>query len=168
MRLRDRPTVEETVLVPADPQAVWQLVTDIELPTRFDGELQRVQWVPGFDRVALGARFRGTNTSEQMGTWTTECEVVDLEPGRRWVWAVRSEPEPLAHWGFEVEPSSRGTVVRQFAKMGTGFSGITMAIDDAPEREGRIVAYRLGVWRQGILANLAGIAAEFEPGASAR
>ncbi len=162
MRLRDRPTVEVSVVVPASPELVWELITDISLPTRFDGELQSAEWVEGFDGVAVGARFLGTNSSEHLGTWTTECEVVDVEPGRRWMWAVQGEAAPMAYWGFEVEPSSKGSIVRQFARVGEGESGISGAIAANPEREARILDHRLGMWRTAMQANLDGLRSVIE------
>lgn len=154
MRLRDTPTVEVTGTLPCSPEHAWALVTDIELPTHADGELQRVEWLDGAHGVAVGARFRGHNQSDQMGQWHTEPEVVEVEDGRRWVWRVGTAEAPIALWGFEVDPDDDGAIVRQWAKVGTGKSPFSDFIEQHPDREGEIVAYRLGVWRDGMTANL--------------
>ncbi|WP_234706261.1 hypothetical protein [Mycolicibacterium setense] len=60
--------------------------------------------------------------------------------------------------GFEVEPSSQGAIVRQWARMGPGPSGLTPAILAMPEKEGRIVARRLEEWQQNMRTNLAWLA----------
>ena len=39
MRYRDQPTVEVEIKVPAPPDAVWPVVTDIALPVDLPGEL---------------------------------------------------------------------------------------------------------------------------------
>ena len=108
MLYRDAPTVEVSTLIEgATGDQVWDLVTDINLPTRAAGELESTEWV-GDPGVAVGARFRGTNSSEDMGTWIGECEITEVDPGRRWVWQVGpAGGDPWATWAFEVEPSSR-------------------------------------------------------------
>lgn len=155
MRLRDTPTVEVTERLACSPEQAWALVTDIELPTRADGELQRVEWLDGADGIAVGARFRGHNANPQMGEWHTECEILEVEDGRRWVWCVGPADAPMAIWGFEVEPGEGGVVVQQWAKLGTGPSPIVEFVAQHPERESAIVAHRMSVWRAGMTANLA-------------
>lgn len=163
MRYADQPTVEVEARIAADPEAIWALVTDIHLPERFSPELQRVEWVEG-DGVAVGNRFAGHNANEHLGEWTTECTVVEVEPGRRWVWEVRSGDQRMATWGFEVDPGRDAVTVRQWARMGPDRSGLNQAIDAMPDKEGRIVARRMSQWREAMAANLAGLAALVERG----
>jgi uncharacterized protein YndB with AHSA1/START domain len=158
MRYRDCPTVECSTRVAADPEAVWALVTDITLPTRYSPELRAAEWLDGATGVAVGNRFRGHNKHEALGEWTTECAVSEVEDGRRWVWQVHNaDNEVMASWGFEVEPGRDATTVRQWARMGPAPSGLAGAIAAMPEKEARIVARRLAEWQAGITANLAGI-----------
>ena len=56
MRYRDQPTAEVTERVQADPDLIWALITDIELPARFSDELQSVEWMDGVAAVAVGNR----------------------------------------------------------------------------------------------------------------
>lgn len=68
---------------------------------------------------------------------------------------ARGHPEaPIALWGFEVDPADDGALVRQWAKVGPGKSPFSDFIEQHPDREGEIVAYRLGVWRDSMTANL--------------
>lgn len=157
MRLRDTPTVEVSERLVCSPERAWGLVTDIELPTRVDGELQRAEWLDGATRVAVGARFRGYNASERMGEWQTESEVVEVEDGRRWVWRVGPADNAFALWGFEVDPTDAGVDVRQWAKLGTGESPLRVVIERNPDRESAIIDHRLGVWRNGMTANMAAL-----------
>ena len=158
MRYRDCPTMECSVRVAADPEQVWALITDINLPARFSPELQSAEWLDGATGVAVGNRFRGHNKHEAMGEWTTESLVSEMEEGRRWVWQVLNHAgEVSASWGFEVEPGRDATVIRQWAKMGPGPSGLAGAITAMPDKEGRIVARRLEEWQAGMTANLEGI-----------
>jgi carbon monoxide dehydrogenase subunit G len=162
VRYRDQPTIEVTQRVRCDVAAAWDAVTDIELPARCSPELQSVEWLGGAHRVTVGARFRGSSRHEALGAWQTECEVVEVDEGRRWVWNVNGAEGVTATWAFEVEPASDGVLVRQWARMGPGPSGLSYAIAARPEMEGRIVARRLAEWQQGMQINLDCIRAQFE------
>jgi hypothetical protein len=161
MRYSDGPTVEVTQRVKCDVATAWARVTDIGLPARCSAELQNVEWVGGADRVEVGARFRGSSRHDALGSWQTECEIVEVDQGRRWVWNVIGPEGVSATWAFEVEPASDGALIRQWARMGPGPSGLTYAITAKPEKEARIVAGRLAEWRQNMQANLDDIRDEF-------
>lgn len=107
--------------------------------------------------MAVGARFRGHNASDQIGEWHTDPEVVEVEDGRRWVWQVGPADAPIALWGFEVETGRDGVVVRQWAKMCDGTSPLSEFIAQHPDKESQIVAHRLSVWQNAMTANLAAI-----------
>jgi len=159
MRYRDQPTVEVEVRVAGDPDRIWELVTDIDLPPRFSNEVQSVEWLDGATGVAVGNRFRGHNRNPALGQWSTECTVVEVEPGRRWVWTVVSGQDRMATWGFEVDPGRDAVTVRQWGRMGPDPSGLNIAIEAMPDKEGRIIARRMQDWRTNMEANLAGIKA---------
>ncbi|WP_069164705.1 SRPBCC family protein [Nocardia altamirensis] len=163
MRYRDCPTVEVAERIPCDPAIAWALVTDIELPARCSDELESVAWEGAVDRVEPGARFRGHNRHSAFGEWQTVCEVVEVEPERRWVWNVFGYDGGIsATWGFEIDPAREGVIVRQWGRMGPGPSGLTPAIVASPELEGRIVARRLEEWANGMRANLAYVRAQVD------
>jgi hypothetical protein len=161
MRYSDQPTVEVTQRVTCDMATAWKLVTDINLPARCSPELQSVQWLGESDGVEVGARFCGSNQHGAMGSWQTECEIVEVDEGRRWVWQALGPEGPTATWAFEIEPTSDGVLIRQWAKMGPGPSGLTRAITAKPELESRIVAKRLAEWGQNMQMNLDCIRDEF-------
>lgn len=154
MRYRDQPTIEVAQLVPCDVATAWEFVTDITLPARCSAELQGVEWLDGADCVKVGARFRGRSRHEAFGEWQTVCVVAEVEEQRRWVWNVFGPDGVSATWAYEVEPTSDGTLVRQWARMGPGPSGLSAGIAAQPEKEARIVARRLAEWQQNMQANL--------------
>lgn len=157
MRYRDQPTVEVEERVAADPAVIWDLVTDIGLPARVSNELQRVEWLDGATGVAVGSRFRGTNRNDALGEWSTVSTVVEVVPGSRWVWQVRSGDAVMATWGFEVDPGRDAVTVRQWARLGPDPSGLSIAIDAMPEKEARIISRRMKEWRTNMQANLAAV-----------
>lgn len=172
MRYRDQPTVEVEQRVVGDPAVIWELVTDINLPARFSQELQSVEWLDGATGVEVGNRFRGHNLNPALGEWSTECTVVEFEPGSRWTWQVTAGDNLMATWGFEVDPGRDAVTVRQWARLGPDPSGLSIAIAAMPEKESRIVSRRMSEWRTNMEANLAGIKAAVEgaapPPATAR
>ncbi len=160
MRYRDQPTIEVTQRVPCDVRTAWNVVTDIGLPARCSSELETVEWLGDADGVKVGARFRGRNKHEAFGDWSTVCEVVEVEEERRWVYNVVGPDGVSATWAFEVEPASDGVLIRQWARMGPGPSGLTPAITAQPAKEARIVARRLAEWRRNMQANLDWVTAQ--------
>jgi len=157
VRYRDQPCVQVETKVRADPAAVWALLTDISLPTRFSPELQEVGWLGDATTVEVGARFSGRNQNDQRGEWITESEVTEHEPGRRWVWQVSGQEGVMATWGFELDPGRDSVTIRQWGRMGPARSGLSAFIDADPEREGRVISWRLDQWRASMAETLEGV-----------
>ena len=55
LHLSDCPTAEVSVLIGAPPQAVWSLVSDIQIPARFSSEFRGAEWLDGATGPAPGA-----------------------------------------------------------------------------------------------------------------
>lgn len=157
-RYADGPTMTAETTIDAPPSIVWALVSDIGLPAQFSDELQRAEWVVGTRRPELGAQFEGHNRHAKYEfEWTTTSTVCELEPERRFGWYVGDEAAPAASWRFELEPTDGGTLLRQWARMGPGPSGLAGAIEAQPDKEERIVAQRLEEWRTNMEATVAGV-----------
>lgn len=154
--------MEVTQRVHCDVATAWRYVTDVTVPARCSAELQSVEWLDGATGVQLCARFRGRNRNDAIGEWETVCEVVEVEDQRRWVWNVLGHDAPIASWGFEVEPAGDGVLIRQWARMGPGPSGLNFAIAAQPDKEARIVARRLADWQANMAANLEWIRSQAE------
>jgi hypothetical protein len=107
-------------------------------------ELQSVQWLDGATGPALGARFLGRSRHEALGEWSTTSSVVEFEPERVFAWAVGDDPgNPGALWRFRLEPSDGGTELSEWVQLGPGRSGLSLAIDQMPDKEQKIVFVRL-------------------------
>jgi uncharacterized protein YndB with AHSA1/START domain len=159
MRYADGPTAEAEVLIDAPVDRVWALVSDIGMPAKFSTELQETRWIDGVSQAAAGARFQGRNHHAAIGEWETTCVVTVYEPGRAFAWVVGEPEEPSATWRFDLEPEGEGVRLRQWARLGPGWSGLTPAIEARPDKEERIIARRLDEHRANMQATLAGVKA---------
>ena len=156
-RYSEAPTVEASTLVNAPPETLWPLITDIELIASLSTELQRVRWLDDAPEVTVGRRFEGTNFHKARGEWSTTSSVIACSEPRVFSWAVENVDDPTAVWGFELTPADGGTMLRQFAQLGPGPSGLSQVIERMPEKEEKIVEYRLREFRAGIERNLSAL-----------
>jgi Polyketide cyclase / dehydrase and lipid transport len=157
MRYADGPTAEAMVHVSAPPEVLWPLISDIHLVASLSSEVQEVVWLDEVRAPAVGAAFRGRSRHKAVGEWTTTSQVIACDPPRVFAWAVQDPDDPAAMWRFELTPRDGGTDLRQWARMGPGFSFLCQAIAAMPEKEERIVAGRLREWQAAIEANLAAL-----------
>lgn len=162
MRYADGPSVEVEIVVDAPTEAVWALVTDINLPARFSEEFRGATWLG--EGPALGARFAGRNRHPAIGDWETTSIVSRYDPLRSFHWCVSDLDQPTSTWWFELEETPVGVRLRQGGRMGPAPSGLSVAIAAMPEKEERIVARRLAEFEANIRATLAGIKALAEQG----
>jgi uncharacterized protein YndB with AHSA1/START domain len=150
----DTPTVAAQVYIDAPPERVWDLVSDIFLMPRLSPELQEVSWLDDATGPAVGCHFLGRNANQYSGTWETVSTVVECDPPRCFSWAVGDPGHPMATWRFTLRPDGTGTVLEQWARMGPGRSGLSVAIDAMPDKEAKIVFVRLREWEAGLKHNL--------------
>jgi uncharacterized protein YndB with AHSA1/START domain len=165
MRYADGPTTQAEVLIEAPTERVWELVSDIELPTRFSSELQGASWLDGAG-PAVGARFTGRSAHIAAGEWETVCVVTVFERGRAFEWAVGDPAFPSATWRFDLVEEDGRVRLRQTARLGPAPSGLTPAIEAMPDKEERIVARRLEEHRANMHATLEGVKALAEAAAT--
>jgi uncharacterized protein YndB with AHSA1/START domain len=156
-RYADCPGTEAEILIDAPIEVVWGYVTDINLPARFSNEFQGAEWLDGATEAAVGARFQGENSHPALGTWQTTCTVTECEPGRSFAYANGEVGEPMATWRFRLEQVGGRVRLIQSARIGPARSGLSIAIDAMPEKEGRIITRRLQEFHDNMEANLAGM-----------
>ncbi|HYB34411.1 MAG TPA: SRPBCC family protein [Mycobacterium sp.] len=164
-RYAERPTVEASTWIDADPDRVWNLVSDIELMPTISDELQAVEWVDGADRPRVGARFVGHNKHEALGEWSTTSQIVAFDKSQQFAWAVGDPENPSATWRFQLTPRDGGTMLTFFAQLGPGRSGLSLAIDAMPDKEQKIVFVRLREFETAIATTLEAIKKLAEHGA---
>jgi hypothetical protein len=69
--------------------------------------------------------------------------IVAYDPPRVFAWAVGDPEFPAATWRFSLEPRPGGTLLRQWVQVGPGRSGLSVAIEQMPDKEQKIVFVRL-------------------------
>jgi hypothetical protein len=142
-RYADKPTVEVRTWIGAPPARVWELVSDVGLMPDLSTELQSVEWLDGADGPAAGARFAARNRHEALGEWGSVSQVTEFEEERVFGWAVGDPAAPAARWRFLLEPKDGGTELSEWVQLGPGQSGLSLAIEQMPDKEQKIVFVRL-------------------------
>ena len=140
-RFADHPVVEVSTIIAAPPARVWELVSDINTPARFQDEFVGAEWLEGDADSGLGASFRGRNRRGEH-EWETTSWIVAHEPEREFGWAVSDRDNPGAVWTYRLEPVAEGTRLAYHRVMGPGPSGMTRAIARQPDREEELIARR--------------------------
>lgn len=154
----DGPCVEADVFVDATPEAVFAVVSDVNLPARFSSEFKGARWLEPSTGPVIGASFVGRNAHPSAGEWETTCTVIEHDPPHVFAYAVQGlEGDVSSTWRFVVEPEGSGCRLRQWMEMGPGRSFISLAIEAMPANESRILNRRVREHRENMEANLAGV-----------
>jgi uncharacterized protein YndB with AHSA1/START domain len=156
-RYSDGPTAQARTWIDAPPERVWPLASDIGLMPGMSSELQSAEWLDGATGAALGARFVGRSRHEALGEWAAISQVVEFEPGRVFGWAVGDPGHPAAIWRFRLEPLDGGTELSEWVQLGPARSGLSVAIDQMPDKEQKIVFVRMREFERNITVTLAHI-----------
>jgi len=164
-RYADKPTVEASTWIDADPDRVWSLVADIKLMPTLSTELQAVEWADESGGHRVGARFVGHNEHQSFGQWSTTSQIVAYDQPREFAWAVGEPENPAATWRFRLTPRDGGTALSYWVQMGPGRSGLSLAIDAMPDKEQQIVFVRMREFETAISKTLAAIKRLAEHGA---
>jgi len=138
-RFADGPVVEVSASIDAPIGSVWELISDINLPARFQTEFVEAEWLD--EGPALDARFIGRNERGEW-KWETTSWLVTYEPEHAFGWAVSDRDNPGATWTYFLTEDDDATLLRFHRVLGPGPSGVTSAIERAPEREEEIIAAR--------------------------
>ena len=148
--------------IKAPPHRVWEFVSDVGVPPRFSGELQRAEWreLTGPDESpAAGSIFEGFNKRGD-NEWSLPQLVTTWEPGVEFAWSAGATSEadaPAATWRYTLEKIPGGTRLRHLVTLGPGPSGLTAAIDAMPDREAAIIAGRSDELKANMQATVEGI-----------
>jgi hypothetical protein len=155
-RYADGPTAEADTWIDASPDQVWGVVSDVTLMPSMSTELQSAEWRDGAG-PALGHTFVGRNRHPAMGEWETISHVVACDERRVFGWDVDGLDGTSASWRFTLTPEDGGTRLRQSVRVGPGRSGLSLAIEQMPDKEQKIVFVRMRELEKSIVGTLAAV-----------
>ena len=159
MKYAECPTETVSVEIDAPSAAVWDLVSDIGLSSRFSTEVSGADWLDGLDGPELGARFAGQSAHDAIGEWTTTCVVTGFESERVFEWSVIGRDGDVSSiWRYTMIDRGDGSVDLEFwFQMGPGRGGLNYAIERMPDKEERIIDRRMKEHRLNMERVVAGV-----------
>jgi hypothetical protein len=107
----DRPSAEAEVLIDADADAVYAMITDLPTLAAVAEETAAMTWRNG-ESARPGAVFKGSNQNG-WHRWSTTCTVTDADPGRVFGFDVNYLGIPIAHWRYAIMPDGGGCRVTE-------------------------------------------------------
>jgi hypothetical protein len=143
-------TFQSSVVVPAIPEEVYALVSDVTRTGEWSPVCAECWWDDD-QGPQVGAFFTGRNVTPDR-TWETRSEVVVATPGREFAWSVGPG---VVRWSYLMEPVDAGTKLTEtweFGETGRKFFDERFGSDAAQE-----IAAREKAAREGIPATLAAI-----------
>ena len=146
---------EDSVIVGAAPEAVFDLVTDIGRTGEWSPICTGCWWDDPTEAAQVGAWFTGRNELPTR-TWETRSKVVAAERPAEFAFEVG---EGYVRWGYTFEPASEGTVLTEswhFLPAGIDMFHQRYGDDAAAEIAARTEAARTGI--PATLAAIKGIA----------
>jgi uncharacterized protein YndB with AHSA1/START domain len=100
---------EVSIHIDAPPDAVWDLLAEVERMGEWSPECYRVEWLNGaMSPAKLGARFKGSNRYGRL-KWSMTCEVKSADRGRELSWSTVKGDKEIIRWTYRMEPTATGT-----------------------------------------------------------
>ncbi|MEX0875384.1 MAG: SRPBCC family protein [Actinomycetota bacterium] len=124
---------EASVHIRAEPDVVYELITDITRMGEWSPECVGADWVNG-GTASVGAQFHGRNRRGE-NEWTTPNTVIAAEAGREFAWVVGTTDFRVCTWRFELSPQDGGTAVTESFELGKENVGFAAAVLEHPEEE---------------------------------
>lgn len=137
-RAYTEPLATGEVSIDATPEAVYQLVSDPVRMAGFAEEFYKARWIRGATGPAVGNWFAGTNRNGWR-RWVTHAEITEAEPGRRFVYRVRTQFRmPISRWEYDITPEGTGCrlSVKNWLRAPVWFVPIAIVITGQPDRPG--------------------------------
>ena len=98
-----------TVHIDADPEQVWDLVSDVTQIGRYSPETFEAEWLDGATGPEVGARFRGHVKRNGIGPiYWSACEVTECEPERAFEFALPNAQRRINTWRYDLVPAEGG------------------------------------------------------------
>ena len=99
--------------IEASPEALFDLVADIERTPEITPDIVKVEWLDGAAHAEVGARFKATNKQGRGPNWSNKPVITVLEPGREIAWERTEAIGGTLEWRYRFEPEGTGTRVTE-------------------------------------------------------
>jgi hypothetical protein len=142
---------EDSVVVAAAPEALFDLVTDIGRTGEWSPVCTGCWWDDPAEAGQVGARFTGRNETPHR-TWETRSTVVVADRPTEFAFEVG---DGFVRWGYTFRPAKGGTLITESWRFLP--AGIDMFHQKYGEQAGTEIAERTQAARTGIPATLAAI-----------
>ncbi len=155
MRMSDEPSVAIETVIKADPERIYEVISDLDAMASFGTEFQSGEWTTGRPGQ-LGSTFLGRN--QLYGNeWETTSTITAANPGRDFTWRVGDPDNHVAEWSVTIRTVPKGSEVRYRFTHGPGESGLTSRIDETPEKEEEFIDNRLQMIQENMVKTLEGV-----------
>lgn len=155
MKMSDTPAVSVETVIAAEPDRVFEIVSDLDAMASFGTEFQSGEWASGRPG-SVGSTFRGR---QRLGDseWETVSTVTSAKPGREFSWTVGDVDDATAMWTMQLRSVPGGTEVSYSFVHGPGPSGLRDRIAAHPDDETKFIEGRLAMLQQNMVKTLEGI-----------
>ena len=148
-RVADGQGVVAEIDTDARPRAVWEVISDINMPAQFSEEFLGAEWTSD-GAPDIGSTFKGRNSIPDVFDWETDCIVTAWEERTAFEWRVTDTENPGAVWRFDLAEQGGGSRLRFSMLIGQENNGtVPMALRD-PNKEQRVLSRR----RETLRANM--------------
>jgi uncharacterized protein YndB with AHSA1/START domain len=108
--MTDHVEVSRTII--ASPQQLYELVSDLPRMREWSPETTGGSWIKGATGPAVGARFKGVNSTGGK-PWTTTSIVDVADPGKEFTFRVVVGPVKVARWSYRFAAVDGTTTVTE-------------------------------------------------------
>jgi len=140
-RIEDGPGVVVEIDTDARPKAIWDVISDINMPAQFSEELVKAEWTSDGD-PQVGSTFRGSNSISGVREWETDCIVTEWKDRAAFEWRITDAEKPGAIWRFDLAEQGGGSRLRFSMTIGKDNNGTAPRALKDPTQESRVLHER--------------------------
>jgi len=144
-------THQQSILIEATPEALYDLVSDITRTGEWSPVCTGCRWDDAGEAGQIGAWFTGHNELPER-TWETRSQITAADRGREFTWVVGGS---FARWSFTFDPDGKATKLTESWQFLP--TGIAMFQEKYADRAAAEIDARTRQAQDGILRTLAAI-----------
>ncbi len=109
---------EVSLHIAAQPEKVWDLVSDVTRIGEFSPETFEATWTRGSTGPEVGASFKGHVKRNGVGpTYWAPCQVTKCVPNEVFEFAVGTDDVTFNNWGYRLQAENGGTRVTEYFRL---------------------------------------------------